>query len=85
MLPTLENVAGKDNVILMNAITGAEDFSYYQQEVPGLFFFLGGTPLDVKEENAPSHHTPDFMIDDSGLLLGVKALTQLTLDYFNYD
>ena len=85
MLPTLENVAGKENVILMNAITGAEDFSYYQQEVPGLFFFLGGTPLDVKEENAPSHHTPDFMIDDSGLLLGVKALTQLTLDYFNHD
>lgn len=84
MLPTLENVAGKENVILMNAITGAEDFSYYQQEVPGLFFFLGGTPLDVKEENAPSHHTPDFMVDDRGLLLGVKALTQLTLDYFNH-
>jgi len=81
MLPSLEKVAGKENINLINAITGAEDFSYYQQEVPGLFFFLGGTPLDMKEEDAPSHHTPDFIVDDSGLLLGVKALTQLTLDY----
>jgi amidohydrolase len=81
MLPTLEKVAGKENINLMNAMTGAEDFSYYQEKVPGLFFFLGGTPLDMNEEDAPSHHTPDFIVDDSGLLLGVKALTQLTLDY----
>ena len=81
MLPTLEKVAGKENINLMNAMTGAEDFSYYQEKVPGLFFFLGGTPLDMKEEDAPSHHTPDFIVDDSGLLLGVKAMTQLTLDY----
>jgi amidohydrolase len=81
MLPTLEKVAGKENINLMNAVTGAEDFSYYQEKVPGLFFFLGGTPLDMNEEDAPSHHTPDFIVDDSGLLLGVKALTQLTLDY----
>ena len=81
MLPTLKKVAGEENVNLINAITGAEDFSYYQQEDPGLFFFLGGTPLDMKEEDAPSHHTPDFIVDDSGLLLGVKTLTQLALDY----
>ena len=81
MLPTLVKVAGKENVNLINAITGAEDFSYYQQEVPGLFFFLGGTPLDMDPKLAPSHHTPDFFIDDSGMLLGVKALSQLTLDY----
>ena len=81
MLPTLVKVAGKENVNLINAITGAEDFSYYQQEVPGLFFFLGGTPLDMDPKLAPSHHTPDFFVDDSGMLLGVKALSQLTLDY----
>ena len=81
MLPTLEKVAGKENINLINAITGAEDFSYYQEKVPGLFFFLGGTPLDMNPADAPSHHTPDFIVDDSGLLLGVKAMTQLTLDY----
>jgi len=81
MLPTLQKVAGTDNVIEIPAITGAEDFSYFQAEVPGLFFFLGGTPLDVKPSEAPSHHTPDFFVDDSGMLLGVKAMTQLTLDY----
>ena len=83
MLPSLQKVAGKENVHLINAITGAEDFSYFQKEVPGLYFFLGGKPLDVKPEDAASHHTPDFFIDESGLKLGVKAFVNLTLDYMN--
>lgn len=78
---SLHKVAGEDNVLLMQAITGAEDFSYYQSHVPGFFFFLGGTRLDMAEEDAPSHHTPDFIVDDASMLLGVKAMTQLTLDY----
>ncbi|NNC62485.1 MAG: amidohydrolase [Eudoraea sp.] len=81
MLPTLQRVAGGDNVVEHKAITGAEDFSYFQREVPGFFFFLGGmTPGNT--ESYP-HHTPDFIIDDSGLILGVKALTELSLDYLN--
>ncbi|GGD39688.1 amidohydrolase [Muriicola marianensis] len=81
MLPTLERVAGEDNVQEQKAITGAEDFSYFQREVPGFFFFLGGmTPGNTKPF---PHHTPDFFIDDSGLILGVKALTELSLDYLN--
>jgi amidohydrolase len=78
---SLHKVAGEDNVLLMQAITGAEDFSYFQSQVPGFFFFLGGTPLDMAEKDAPSHHTPDFIVDDASMLLGVKAMTQLTLDY----
>ncbi len=79
MLPTLQRVAGAENVKNSKAITGAEDFSYFQREVPGFFFFLGGmTPGTA--ESFP-HHTPDFMIDDAGMLLGVKAITELTLDY----
>ncbi|WPP48364.1 amidohydrolase [Catalinimonas niigatensis] len=81
MLGTLEETAGKENVILRNAVTGAEDFSYFAQEVPGLFFFLGGMPADMNPEEAAPHHTPDFYIDDSGLKLGVRALCNLTLDY----
>ena len=79
MLPSLQKSAGADNVQIMKATTGGEDFSYFQEIVPGMYFFLGGmTPGNT--ESFP-HHTPDFQIDESGLLLGVKALTQLTLDY----
>ncbi len=83
MLPSLQKSAGNKNVHLINAITGAEDFSYYQKEVPGLYFFLGGKPLDVKPEDAASHHTPDFFIDESGLKLGVQTFVNLTLDYMD--
>jgi len=78
---SLQKVAGSDKVELMRAITGAEDFSYFQSKIPGFYFFLGGTPTDVPEADAPSHHTPGFYVDDASLLLGVKAMTQLTLDY----
>lgn len=81
MLPTLQRVAGTENVTLINAITGAEDFSFFQQKIPGLYFFLGGMPEGMKEEEAAPHHTPDFYIDESGLKLGVRALSQLTIDY----
>jgi amidohydrolase len=81
MIPTLERVAGNENVYKINAITGAEDFSYFQNEVPGLFFFLGGTPLDMKESDAPSHHTPSFIVDDASMKLGVKALSNLAVDF----
>lgn len=83
MLPSLQKVAGKDNVKLMKATTGGEDFSYFQEVVPGIYFFLGGMNPEEESKGAFPHHTPDFMIDESGMLLGVKALTQLTLDYLN--
>ncbi|CAL2087143.1 amidohydrolase [Tenacibaculum sp. 190524A05c] len=81
VLPTLQNMAGKDNVKLIKAITGAEDFSFFQKEIPGFYFFLGGKTKGNK--NPYPHHTPDFQIDESGMLLGVKTMTQLTLDYLN--
>ncbi|WP_199502020.1 amidohydrolase [Mucilaginibacter conchicola] len=81
MLPTLQETAGKSNVLLVPPVTGAEDFSFYQEKVPGLFFFLGGMPKGGIGLTAPSHHTPDFYIDESGFTLGVKTLCNLTLDY----
>jgi len=80
MLPSLQTAAGKNRVVEIKAITGAEDFSFFQKEVPGLYFFLGG-----KAPNSESfpHHTPDFMIDESGMLLGVKTFIQLSFDYLN--
>jgi amidohydrolase len=83
MLPTLQRIAGAEKVLNISAITGAEDFSFYQQKIPGLYFFLGGKSLDIKSEDASGHHTPDFVIDESGFVLGVKTMTALTLDYLN--
>lgn len=81
MIPTIEAVAGTENVVVAKAVTGAEDFSFYQEKVPGLFFFLGGMTPGTTESYP--HHTPDFRIDDSGMLLGVKTLTQMSFDYLN--
>lgn len=78
-LPVLKAVAGEGNVKLRHPVTGAEDFSFFGREAPGFYFFLGGKPLDVAAEAAPSHHTPDFYIDESGLLLGVKAFVGIVL------
>lgn len=81
MIGTLKDVAGKDNVKLVPAASGAEDFSFFQQKVPGFFFFLGGMPVGKDPLTASAHHTPDFFIDDSGMLLGVRSLSRLTVDY----
>lgn len=81
MLPSLKKVAGDEHVIIMKATTGGEDFSFFQEKIPGFYFYLGGMSPNNKE--AFPHHTPDFMIDESGLLLGVKALTQITFDFLN--
>lgn len=81
MIPTLKDVMGDENVNLANAITGAEDFSFYQKEIPGFFFFLGGCPLNTPEEEAAPHHTPDFYVDDAGMIYGVKAMSRLVIDY----
>lgn len=83
MVPSLKLAAGENAVFEIDAITGAEDFSFFQKEVPGLYFFLGGKPLDVPVEESAPHHTPDFYIDESGMLLGVKTFIQLSLDYLN--
>jgi len=78
MAPTLEAVAG-DNFIEAQQTTTAEDFSYFANEAPGLFLFLGVAPED------PSlvypNHSPRFYADERALPVGVRALTALTLDY----
>ena len=66
MIPSIEKVLGKENVKEVNAVTGAEDFSYFQQEIPGLAIFLGGASASSLESKPlSSHHTPGFTVDDS--------------------
>ena len=81
MVPTIERVLGKENVEFIDAVTGAEDFSYFQLKIPGFYFFLGGTPLNIAEADAPSHHTPEFFVDDSALEYGLNVLTAMAKDY----
>jgi amidohydrolase len=85
MVPSLAKAAGEENVLVIAPHTGAEDFSFFQEKVPGLFFFVGACPPDVDPTKAPSHHTPDFMIDERAMLTGLKAMLQLTLDYPEMD
>ncbi len=81
MVPSLQRAAGIENTFEINAITGAEDFAFYQKKIPGFFFFVGAMPPNQDPATVPAHHTPDFMIDERGLLTGLKAMLQLTLDY----
>jgi amidohydrolase len=80
MLPTLQRVTG-NKADLSKAYTGAEDFSYYALKVPGLFLFVGGMPEGNDPKLAPSHHTPDFYVDDKGMKTGIRTLCNLALDY----
>ncbi len=81
MEPTIQRTVGKDNAIVVAPTTLAEDFSCYQEKVPGLFFFLGAYPADMKLNNLPVHHTADFMIDEKSFVTGVRAMLNLTFDY----
>jgi len=81
MVASLQKAAGEKNVIRINAVTGAEDFAFYQQKVPGFFFFVGAMPPDQDPSKVPAHHTPDFMIDERGFITGLKAMLDVTLDY----
>lgn len=81
MLPTLRDVYGARNVRLGEPITGAEDFSFYQEQVPGLFFFIGARPPDVPQAEAIPNHSPLFDIDEGALVLGVEAMSRLAVDY----
>ena len=81
MLPSLQKSAGMENVVIMPAKTGSEDFSFFAEKVPGLFFFLGGLPKGQDPDTSGPHHTPQFIIDDSSFKTGMVAFCNLVFDY----
>ena len=81
MLPSLQAAVGADNVITPPLQMGAEDFSFYAREVPSMFFFVGSTAKGIDPVTAPSNHSPEFMLDEASLDVGLRALLQVTLDY----
>ena len=83
MVPTLERVAGKGNVSIAKQTTGAEDFGFFQEQVPGLFVFLGIAPRGAKLEEVAPNHSPKFRADEGALPVGVRTLTQLAVDFLS--
>ncbi|MEO5686095.1 MAG: amidohydrolase [Burkholderiaceae bacterium] len=81
MLPTLQRVAGADRVELVPKVTGAEDFSFFQRIIPGLFYFVGVTPPEIDPKDAYSNHSPRFFADERALVLGVRSLAHLAIDW----
>lgn len=79
MIPSLERVS--DSVEQTQKITGAEDFSYYVNEVPGLFVFLGIVPPEEDIDTFPRNHSPHFYVDESALITGVRTISSLAIDY----
>ena len=83
MLPSLRAVAGAERVVEPSLQMGAEDFAYYAQQVPAMFFFVGATAPGIDPATAPGNHSPKFVLDESSLDLGLRALLQVTLDYLH--
>ena len=72
---TAERSAG--NVVEMAPVTGAEDFSYFANQVPGFYFFVGATPAGQDANAAPSNHSPKFFLDEGALAVGTaKEITK---------
>jgi amidohydrolase len=81
MLPTLARVAGPDRVLLGPPAMATEDFSYFAQQAPGLFFWVGITPPDQDAKRAAPNHSPLFKVDEAGLLPGLRGMLHLVADY----
>jgi len=81
MMPTLRWAAGNDKGMEASLITGAEDFAFYQQSIPGLYLLLGVNDPGVAYGEAPSNHSPFFDANEAALITGVRALVGFALDY----
>ena len=81
MIPTLDRVAGSDSVYIQPAGLGYEDFAYFEQQVPGMFISLGARPENLTKTDVAPNHSPYFVIDESALILGVRTLANLAMDF----
>jgi amidohydrolase len=84
MAPTLRKVFGKDQVYVTDRVTGAEDFSFYQEQIPGFFFYIGARPIEILPDEAIPNHSPYFYVDEDALVPGVTVMSQLAVDYLAF-
>ena len=83
MLPSLRRVVGADAVAPRKPVMGAEDFSFFAQQVPGFYFLLGARPRGVPIAEAAFSHSPLFDIDEAALETGVRLMAGAALDYLH--
>ena len=83
ILPSLQKAIGAENVREIGVSTGSEDFSLYGQQVPAVFLYVGATATGIDPASAPANHSPLFAVDEGALLVGTRALLQVSLDYLN--
>ncbi|MFZ5662110.1 MAG: M20 family metallopeptidase [Pseudomonadota bacterium] len=83
MRPSLAAVVGADRLIEPPLQMGAEDYAYFAREVPSMYFFVGATSPGIDPVTAPSNHSPQFMLDEQALDVGLRAMLQVTLDYLH--
>ena len=81
MAPTLMRMAGEGNMHLAPLITGAEDFAFFAQKVPSMYFRVGVTPADRDTATAPSNHSDYFYVDEKAVPIALRAMTQVAVDY----
>ena len=81
VLPSLQKVAGAENVKQIPLITGSEDFAYFGEKVPAFFFMVGITPKGTNVLTAPANHSPLFYVDEAAIPLATRALAQVVIDY----
>jgi amidohydrolase len=86
MLPALKKAAGEEHVVTVNPVMGAEDFSFFLNEIPGMFFFLGIRPDGMEDHEVAANHSPLFQVNESALKTGVRAFSYMVLEYAkNYN
>src|SRR5262249_16138844 len=83
MVPTLLRVVGEGKMSLAPLITGAEDFAYFAQKVPSMYFRVGVTPADRDPQTAPSNHSDYFYVDEKAIPIALRAMTQVAVDYLS--
>jgi len=81
MKGALERVDPDGRVVELPPVTGAEDFAFFQQKIPGVYFFMGVRPPDVPKEEAIPNHSPLFYSDEAALTTGIRALASMAVEY----
>jgi len=81
MIPTLRRIAGDSGVKIAPAATTSEDFSFYQKEIPGIFFYLGIGPKGADPAKIEPNHSPRFFADEGAMIVGIRALANLAVDF----
>jgi len=81
LTPSLRRVAGADRVVEVPRGMGYDDFSFFADAVPGLYFSVGITPPGTPREKVAPNHSPRFYVDEVGMITGLRALAHATVDY----